>query len=153
MSTTKRIEDAILTALLANLSAAGFKPAAVWTGETYQRADGVEGDCGVIDKPMSTAEVLKVFADFDMFNPTVHFTEQHRLSWGRTGVMVVCGNGEDFISDWHCMDKAFDAIVQTVADAAYDGALSLFVAPVDIEDALQRAHDGPDGKPPYTDAG
>lgn len=153
MDVNTRIERAILVALIENLSAAGFKPAAVWTGEDYQRADGVEGDCGSIDKPMTTAEVLKVFDDFDMLTPTVHFTHQHRLTWGNRGVMVVNGNGLDFISDWHAGDLMFDAVVTMVADAASDGELTLFVAPVDIQDALDKAHDGPDRRPPYTDVG
>jgi hypothetical protein len=143
MSATRRVERAILTALIENLSAAGFKPAAVWTEETYQLADGEEWSARhsnrEIRKPMTTDEVLKVFDDFDMLTPTVHFTHQHLLSWGNRGVMVVNGNGEDFISDWHCGDKAFDAIIETVADAAQNGVLSLFVVPADIEEALLKA--------------
>lgn len=142
MSTNRRVERAILIALINNLNAAGFKPAAVWTEETYQLADGEEWTHNRADreirKPMTTDEVLKVFEDFDMLTPTVHFTEQHTLAWGNRGVMVVNGNGEDFIADWHCGDKAFNAIVETVAEAASAGALSLFVAPVDIEAALNR---------------
>lgn len=131
MNMKARIERAILVALIENLAVAGFKAAAVWTGETYQLADGEERSprhrSMEIRKPMTTDEVLKVFDDFDMTTPTVHFTHQDLLSWGDRGVMVVCGNGEDFISDWHAGDKAFDAIVDTVSEAGHEGALSLLV--------------------------
>lgn len=127
MTMRSRIENAILVALIDNLSVAGFKAAAVWTGETYQLADGEERGprhtSMEIRKPMTTVEVLKVFDDFDMVTSTVHFTHQNLLSWGNRGVMVVSGNGEDFISDWHAGDKAFDAIVDTVSEAAYEGGI------------------------------
>jgi hypothetical protein len=136
-----RIERAILTALIENLGAAGFKVAAVYTSEDYQLADGESSETGgeAVKKLMTLIEVMKVFDDFDMYNPTVHFTHQHAMTWGNRGVMVVPGNGEDFISDWHCGDKAFDAIVDTVAEAAHEGALSLFVVPADIEAAIEKA--------------
>ena len=138
---TIRIERAILTALIDNLGAAGFKAAAVWTGEDYQLADGKSsvdgGRSGILRKAMTLTEVLKVFDDIDMSTPTVHFTQRHSMAWGNRGVMVVPGNGEDFISDWHS-EKIFDAIVGTVAEAAHEGALSLFVVPADIEAALAK---------------
>lgn len=144
MSANRRVERAILIALIDNLRSAGFAPAAVWTEENYQLADGEELSYSnrEIRKPMTTDEVLKVFDDFDMLAPTVHFTHQHKLSWGNLGVMVVNGNGEDFISDWHNSDRAFDAIVETVVEAAGEGALSLFVVPADIEAALLKAKKG-----------
>ncbi len=117
-------ERRILDALLNNLRAAGFLPAAVWTGEDYVRihqgavVDGLrvmEDD--VMEAALTNEQVHQIFADYDMYAPTVHFTRQHKVTWGDRGVMVVPGNGIDFISDWHCGDKAFDAIVDSVSSA------------------------------------
>lgn len=145
MSTNQRIERAILTALVNNMAAAGFRAVAVYTQEDYQRAT----DCGadgfklseVIGtelerayRYMTAAEVSAVFDAIDMSTPTIHFTRQHETTWGSRGVMVVPGNGVDFISDWHSPREgvksdlvAFDAIVMSVADAASEGALTLIV--------------------------
>lgn len=133
MNANQRIERAILVALIDNLGAAGFKVASVWTEESYvaQAADGttLEISADYPITPMTLANVLKVFDEYDMCTPTVHFTHQHQLTWGNRGVMVVPGNGEDFISDWHCNDKAFDAIVESVSEAPYHVALFLDVLP------------------------
>ena len=121
-------EKRILKALLSALRKAGYQPAAVWTNEDYQVAGGASFDKGAepdtIAKPMTNGEVLKVFEDYDMYCPTVHFTHKNSLKWGY-GIMVVEGNGCDFISDWHCGDsediKGFDAVVDRIATLAGDG--------------------------------
>lgn len=125
MNTIKQ-EQRILRALVDNLAAAGFQPAAVWIGGEYvmplePSGNPQETDQTVLDqiaRPMSAAEILKIFEDYDLSTPTVHFTHQHLTTWGNRGVMVVPGNGCDFISDWHCGDAAFNAIVDQVATAA-----------------------------------
>lgn len=145
MNINHRIEKAILVALIENLSAAGFKPAAVFIqGEgCYLLGDGKEyykhAPNSVRGYLSATAVASLIFEVWDVAQPTIHFTEQNSTLWGSRGVMVVVGNGVDFISDWHSGDKAFNAIVETVADAAHEGAFTLFVAPVDIQDALTKA--------------
>ena len=123
-------EKRILMALIENLGAAGFKPAAVWTDECYLLAAHDEGTgmCEVekrdepelVERPLTLTEVIQAFEQYDMYAPTVHFTDQYKLTWG-PGVMVVPGNLCDFISDWHCDNAAFNAIVEQVADAAGNG--------------------------------
>lgn len=123
-------EQRILKALVANLNAAGFFIAGVWTEEVYMlvAADGSVEEVDSMGAPdlvrahMTEAQLLQVFEDYSMSTPTVHFTIQHNLTWGNNGVMVVPGNRKDFISDWHCGDKAFDAIVDQVSSAAFEGA-------------------------------
>lgn len=123
-------ERRIITALVENLSAAGFKPAAVWLEGSYLMANHsarprlVEyhgAEPGEITRPLTLAEVLQVFEDYDLYAPTLHFTDQHKTTWGGKGVMLVPGNRCDLISDWHCGDAAFNGIVEQVADAAGEG--------------------------------
>jgi len=132
MIAERRIEAAILVALINNLSAAGFKPAAVCIdGEgAYVLAPKADGSDNIlyedlpaeISNPLTAAQVADlIFNVWDVVSPTIHFTHQHKLTWGH-GVMVVLGNGEDFISDWHCGDPAFDAVVTQVSEAASEGA-------------------------------
>jgi len=121
-------ERRILDALLNKLRVAGFLPAAVWTGESYVLATSAEPDGTVLEwttrqppkaiaRGLTNDEVHKIFADYDMYAPTVHFTRRHNITWGNHGVMVVPGNGIDFISDWHCGNADFDAIVDSVSSA------------------------------------
>lgn len=136
---TTRIERAILKTLVQNLGAAGFKPAAVYIEDgLYIMPDAKTGKLKEYDRGTEPERITyamterqieeTLFEVYDTLSPTIHFTDKDRTTWG-LGVMVVVGNGEDFISDWHCGEraKAFDAIVETVADAAYNGALSLSV--------------------------
>ncbi len=129
-----KVEKRILIALLANLRMVGFVPAAVWTGECYVMRNGfhklteyardeAEGEDGLkqLQSPLSVKDVMSVFADYSMGAPTVHFTDQHKLTWS-LGIMVVPGNGRDFISDYHTSDKTFTGIVNAVCTAANDGA-------------------------------
>ena len=124
MTTTIKQEQRILAALIDNLGAAGFMPAAVWLGDAYVMVAKGGADLeetrgsDMVRRPMTKAEVMQVFEDYSLANPTVHFTHQHATTWGNLGVMVVPGNGCDFISDWHCQNAAFNAIVEQVADAA-----------------------------------
>lgn len=127
---THKQEARILAALVANLGAAGFVPAAVWieggdggSGYVMAPADGAPTEAqgptpDTIHRPLTLAEVQKVFEDYDLYVPTVHFTGQHVTTWGNHGVAVVPGNGSDFISDYHAGDAAFTAIVDEVSDAA-----------------------------------
>lgn len=124
-------EQRILEALLNNLRAAGYEPAAIWTEEYYLTAvgDKVFAEFAhsqapeLIERPLTNAEVVKAFEEYDMYAPTIHFTDRSARTWS-LGVMVVPGNLEDFISDWHVRDDApaFDKIVGEVASAAGEGA-------------------------------
>lgn len=122
-------ERRIIEALCTNLSAAGFQPVALWTGDSYLMPSNGDAGCGLMEvdsdkvpdsylRPLTTAEVLQAFEDYDMYAPTLHFSDQHETGWGGRGVMLVPGNRCDLISDWHCGNAAFNAIVESVTDAA-----------------------------------
>lgn len=135
-------EMRILQALIDHLGASGFIPAAVYTDDgMYLMPDKggkveellpqnapVRGKVvpDQIESALTMAQLLRIFAEYDLGAPTVHFTHQHVTTWGNRGVQVVPGNGCDFISDWHCPREgqtvgdivAFSKIVGEVADAA-----------------------------------
>lgn len=128
MSTSKH-EQRILRALVDKLGAAGFKPAAVYIedGIYLMPADAagpvVEFERGKeptnIARAMTADEVCdQVYKVYDTLTPTIHFTQKDLTTWGNRGVMIVVGNAEDLISDWHSADKSFDAILWAVAEEA-----------------------------------
>lgn len=93
-----KVERAIVTCLVQDLAKAGYDAVKVWDGEEYQDAETVE------------AVLAAVFA---VDQSTIHFQRKGK-KWGITpGVFIVCGNGEDCISDWHCEDGDFDAAVSS----------------------------------------
>jgi hypothetical protein len=126
------LEKTILTALLRDMRAAGYQPCAVWTGEDYVMADARGGTSEARNgstrldravRPLTDEEVFAVFADYDMATPTLHFTHLNRDTWGNRGVMIVEGNGEDIISDFHCADgEPFSPIIQAIYDKLSEGA-------------------------------
>lgn len=130
-----RIESAILHTLILNLSQAGFKPVAVWTDEDYAMfdADGKMQNVAAGHRMarsrtpviLTADQVAEIFSAIDMYAPTVHFTDPHKTTWGNHGVMCIPGNGVDFISDYHSGDAAFESILNTVSEAASEGAFSL----------------------------
>lgn len=129
--TTMKQEQRILEALISELGAAGYQPAAVWIEDGYVLAQGegppveCEGEVpNSVHRALTATEVCKVFEDYDLYAPTVHFTEKGSLRWGRRGVMVVPGNGQDFVSDWHCSDQDFNAVVDRVSMAASEEAFA-----------------------------
>jgi hypothetical protein len=110
------IERAILIALLVDMRAAGYEPAAVWDGEAYLMAGGAEykqkrmrmhssqsADTDAPDEitqPMTDDEVLDAVGSVD--DPTtLHFTHHRKRTWGNRGALLILGNGEDIISDYH----------------------------------------------------
>lgn len=102
MDISDKVERAIVTCLVQDLSKAGYDAIKVWDGEEYIDTGTVED---VID------------AVFAVGNSTIHFQRAKGArgkKWGKTGVYIVCGNGEDCISDWHCEDGDFDAAVSAV---------------------------------------
>lgn len=96
-SNTTKIEKAIVTALVEELGKSGFKPFQVWDGGEYVACTDV-------------ASVLN--AVFAVDTATVHFKP------GDYGVFLVCGNGEDVISDYHCGNKTFTAAVERASERA-----------------------------------
>jgi hypothetical protein len=97
----QKTEEAILKALVEELSIAGFTYVNVWDGEEY--------------RPVSEGYAQLLEEVFAVSDSTVHFApEDNPEKWGNLGVLLVCGNGEDFISDWHCGNKDFDAALDRV---------------------------------------
>jgi hypothetical protein len=123
------IEHAITRALVHELDKAGFVAVAVWDSEEYQLADNATIKADAVPsmpapKPMSLTEVLD--SVFSVEECTLHFAKRDRLdAWGSLGVLLIGGNKEDLISDWHCGDEAFNAAVERVCYLANKGALVL----------------------------
>lgn len=93
---TEKIEVAILTALLDELGKSGWVAVRVWDGEEY-----VSGAAEVMTDAEVRAAVFAVSG-----GPTVHFARADTpQEWGARGVMVIIGNGRDFISDYHASNQ------------------------------------------------
>ncbi|HEY1900750.1 MAG TPA: hypothetical protein VGG49_13260 [Steroidobacteraceae bacterium] len=130
----KMVEALILKTLMKDMRAAGYQPAAVWTGEDYVVgiADREQTLVEVsatdppdqIERPLTDEDVFSVFADYDMHAPTLHFTHQGKLTWGTRGVMLVEGNGEDIISDYHVAEgEQFGAVIDAIYERIEQGTL------------------------------
>lgn len=95
-----KVEKAILAALIEELGKAEFVPVQVWDGGEYQTAK----DFAAVEAAVYSVDVS-----------TIHFAPVHdQVDWGRRGVMFVCGNGEDCLSDWHTGDKKFAEALERV---------------------------------------
>ena len=116
----RTIERVIITALLRDMRAAGYLPAAIWEGEGYTMACGDVGCTESyarskapeeITRELTNTQVLTTLEEYD-FDCTVHFTDKGARTWG-LGVLLILGNGEDVISDYHVnedLDRITDAI-------------------------------------------
>jgi hypothetical protein len=124
------IERVILSALLRDMRAAGYQPAAVWDGGEYVMAcaDGSVKSRehaevpARIERPLTDAEALDAIASVD--DSTLHFTHRNQQTWGNRGVLVILGNGEDVISDHHCArgeGETFDAVIDAIYDRISNG--------------------------------
>jgi hypothetical protein len=108
------VERRIITALIKSAVKAGFVPVRFWDEGDYQDVDCRASTTGAALKRCITS-ALSCVDSVDM--GTLHFAPQANLEdWGTHGVLLILGNGQDVISDWHCQDVAFDAAVSTVAD-------------------------------------
>ncbi len=97
---TQSVEKTIVRVLHAELKKAGFVPVKVWDGGEYVDTNRLRD---VLD------------AVFSVDTSTIHFAPVSDPSkWGNLGVYVVCGNGADLLSDWHCSDPKFDEVVTSV---------------------------------------
>jgi hypothetical protein len=117
------IERQILIALLKDMRAAGYQPAAVWDGEQYviARSDGdvmsIDSKAGSgyerIARPLTDREALEAIDS--VCDSTLHFTHHNAETWGNRGVLLILGNGEDVISDSHdAKDEPFGEIIDAV---------------------------------------
>jgi len=122
----QNIERVIIRRMIADLSAAGFVPVAFWDEEEYQiiAPDGTHATLRPLPKPLRTTLVTQLSADeaLTMVDSvdcgTLHFAPADQLqAWGRYGVFLVLGNGEDVISDYHCGNEAFDNALQRTSKA------------------------------------
>lgn len=117
---THSTEVAIIVRLCEQLHAAGYAPCAVYDGEEYQTAAGelVNFEIATQD-PLSTDAVIEYATAVE--DCTIHFRRIGKLTWGHTGVFLVFGNSpSELISDYHCGDKDFAAVVDSVSKWADD---------------------------------
>ncbi len=97
----KTIERYILSALIRDMSAQGYQPAAVYTENEYTLADE---DAGIVEhyaRGSEPSSISRPMADYEVFNAvdtvcrsTLHFTDKHANTFGDHGVLVILGNGQ-----------------------------------------------------------
>lgn len=117
MTNTQKLERAIVTALIKECAAAGFVPVTVYQDGDYEPdLSSIEGPDQPTPVALSTEAAIDAVFAVDV--STLHFAPADNLgAWGNRGVMLVCGNGEDIISDWHCGNEAFNSAVARVASS------------------------------------
>lgn len=93
------IEQRIVRNLVRTLKAEGFFATQVWDGGEYV-------------KTRTEHEVLD--AVFAVDDATIHFDGGKGANSHSHGVYIVLGNGFDCISDYHCGDPEFDAVLDRV---------------------------------------
>lgn len=96
------IERLIICKLIEELDVAGFAPVKFWDGEAYQtikwKASSTEAN-----KVQREKACIECITSVD--EGTLHFAPKTDLkAWGRLGVLLILGNGQDIISDYHCAD-------------------------------------------------
>ena len=98
-----KLERAIVRALIQSCASAGFVPHSVDDGGDEDVR--VKNEDEAFDAVFSVDESrIRFRAESDKRKvPKVH------------SVLLIGGNGEDIISDWHCGDASFDAAVGAVA--------------------------------------
>lgn len=136
------IERVIISALIRDMKAAGYEPAAVWDGELYTMAVGEVGEhrnfAGPAsmyleppDEPEAPAEIIRPLSDAIAMSAidsvddcTLHFTHRNAKTWGNRGVLLILGNGEDVVSDYHVADgELFGEVVERIYQRIYYGRL------------------------------
>ena len=102
MDIQDKLERSIVRALIWELEQSGFSPVAVWDGEDY------------VSTLAADAAIASIFS---VDTSTLHFAPKDDINkWGNLGVMLVCGNGKDIISDYHCGNEYFTKAVERVSD-------------------------------------
>ncbi len=95
------IEKKITRRLVRACVAAGFVPRCVHDGEEYV--------------PAATCEkAIEAIESTGM--GTLHFERKSDGKWGAFGVLLITGNEEDIMSDWHCGNAEFNAAVESACD-------------------------------------
>lgn len=114
------IERVIVRRLIRAMKAKGYRVAAVWDGEEYQMP-GKDGNMTSLElddapdnitRPMTEREALESVDSVD--ECTLHFTHANAKTWGNRGALLVLGNGEDVIADYHCSDPLFDSVFSSL---------------------------------------
>lgn len=93
------LEKSIVRKLVRALKEAGYLATQVWDGGEYVKVRTEE-------------EVLE--AVFAVDDATIHFDGGKGANKHSHGVLIVLGNGADCISDYHCGDPEFDAVLDQV---------------------------------------
>lgn len=133
----KTIERTIISALMRDMRAAGYQTAAVWDGEAYVMAHGTFEELSPrfhssqapntaapdhIERAMTDEEALAAVDAVD--DSTLHFTNLNATTWGRRGVLLVLGNGEDVISDYHCAKgEPFSGVIDAIYARLENGSV------------------------------
>jgi len=106
------VEKVIVCKLIEELDSAGFVPVKFWDGEEYQTIEW-KADSTVTNKVQREKACIDAITSVD--EGTLHFAPKSDLKgWGRLGVLLILGNGEDVISDYHCGNAEFSAAVDRV---------------------------------------
>jgi hypothetical protein len=110
------IERLIICKLIEELDTAGFAPVQFWDGEEYQtikwKADSTEAN--KVQREKACIECVNSVGE-----GTLHFAPKTDLkAWGGLGVLLILGNGQDIISDYHCADHtpAFGPAIERVQE-------------------------------------
>jgi hypothetical protein len=136
------IERVLILALIRDMRTAGYQPAAVWDGEAHvlaksaNLADGLasfdaeprmlssqptksEAPANIL-RPLTDDEALQAIDTVD--ESTLHFTDCNATTWGGRGVLIILGNGEDCLSDYHvAKGEPFGGIIERIYDRISDG--------------------------------
>lgn len=104
----RNIERIIIKRLIAEQAKAGYVP--------VQYFDGMGSDGEYVPLELNDEKILEVIDTVDA--GTLHFAPAAKHEdWGRRGVLLILGNGEDVISDWHTSDEAFGQACERTLDA------------------------------------
>lgn len=127
----KTIERMILLALIRDMRAQGYEVASVWDGDNYQMpgpdatiqefpADSKFIEGGIV-RPMTDEEACEAMDS--VCESTLHFTYRNKKTWGTRGVLVILGNGEDVLSDFHAPPtrEPFQKVVIDIYDKLEKG--------------------------------
>lgn len=116
----QRIEHAIVRLLIDEVAKAGFVPVGI------HHEDLPRGEFEKVAANKIFAEVFEYDGAITLhFAPAATPDDEAEFM----GVLLVNGNGEDIISDWHVEPEAFADAVERASQAAHDGPMSISVQP------------------------